>query len=59
MEQKYYKIRKKYLAAALGYIGFKYYKFNEGEKIIYSFEDTNKFRQALTKLTELKNEINQ
>lgn len=55
---EYYQINKKYLAFAIGFLGFQYYVFNreDGSKI-YSFEDTENFRRALTKLTELKKEF--
>lgn len=58
MEKKYYEIKKKYLAFALSYLGFRYYKFGTGEDTLYSFENTDEFRQALTGLTDLKNKIN-
>ncbi|URZ18785.1 hypothetical protein [Clostridium felsineum] len=50
-EEKYYIIKKKYLADALSFLGFRYYKFNN---VNYSFINTNKFREALTSLTDLK-----
>ncbi|AUN22533.1 hypothetical protein RSJ22_14245 [Clostridium botulinum] len=55
---KYYNIEKKYLALSLSYLGFKFYIFDkeDGTKI-YSFEDTEKFRMALTELTKLKNKL--
>lgn len=58
MEKKYYEIKKKYLAFALSYLGFRYYKFGTDEDTLYSFENTDEFRQALTGLTNLKNKIN-
>lgn len=58
--RKYYEIRKKYLAFSIAFLGFKYYTFDkeDGTKI-YSFEDTENFREALTGLMELKNRVGQ
>lgn len=56
--KKYYEIKKKYLAIAMSYLGFHYLKFGTGEDTLYSFENTDKFRQALTSLTNLKNQLN-
>lgn len=55
--KKYYPIEKKYLAEALSFLGFHYYKFTEN-KTIYSFEDTEKFRTGLNGLLELRNKLN-
>ena len=52
---KYFEIRKKYLAEALAFLGFKYYKFNTPEYTLYSFVDTEEFREALNDLLRLKN----
>jgi len=52
---KYFEIRKKYLAEALAFLGFKYYKFNTPEYTLYSFVDTEDFRKALNDLLRLKN----
>lgn len=55
---KYYNIEKKYLALSLSYLGFKFYTFDKEDGMkIYSFEDTEKFRMALTELTKLKNKL--
>lgn len=56
--RKYYEVKKKYLAFAISYLGFRYYTFDkeDGTKI-YSFEDTEDFRCALTSLMELKNRV--
>lgn len=57
-KKKYYNINKKYLAYAIGYLGFQYYAYDkeDGTKV-YSFKDTDAFRKALTSLTELKKEF--
>lgn len=50
-------IHKKYLADALSFLGFRYYKFydNHNPKIIkYSFIETEKFNNALNDILALK-----
>lgn len=51
------KINKKYLAEALSYLGFRYYKNGFGNDTTYSFERTDKFDQALTELNLLKDKL--
>lgn len=55
----YFEVRKKYLAQALSFLGFKYYKFtcNEGY-VLYSFAETNEFKDALNDLLHLKDKYN-
>lgn len=56
---EYYEVRKKYLAEALNFIGFRFYKFtNSKGETVYSFEDTEKFKRAINGLFELKQSIN-
>ena len=55
---KLYEVKKKYLADALSYLGFRYYKKGFGVNTIYTFENTEKFSKAMTKLNLLKEEIN-
>lgn len=51
----YFEVRKKYLAVALSFLGFKYYKFTSNEGyILYSFAETDKFKDALHDLLKLK-----
>ncbi len=57
MENKYTQINKRYLAEALAFLGFRYYKFNDNGQIIYSFENTEKFSLALVKLLNLRDEL--
>ena len=52
-------IHKKYLAEALSFLGFKYYKFNEfdnsGKQVVkYSFIETPDFNDAVDNLLALK-----
>lgn len=55
---EYYLVHKKYLAYSLSFLGFKYYKFNSiNGDVVYSFEDTERFRFALIELTNLKNNL--
>lgn len=55
---KYTTIEKKYLAEALSFLGFSYYKFGEGKETKYSFEETDNFKFALGELLKLRNTIN-
>lgn len=57
MNTKYTVIEKRYLANALSFLGFKYYKFGDGKETKYSFEETEKFKFALHELLELKNKL--
>lgn len=51
----YFEIRKKYLAQALSFLGFKYYMFTSKEGYtLYSFAETDKFKSALDELLLLK-----
>lgn len=52
-------IHKKYLAEALSFLGFRYYKFNECDQnnnqvIKYSFVETQEFNNAVNELLILK-----
>jgi len=54
---KTYEVRKRYLAEALSYLGFRYYKQGFGTDTVYSFEDTDKFSKAITELNQLKEKL--
>lgn len=54
---KTYEVRKRYLAEALSYLGFRYYKNGFGTDTIYSFENTEKFSKAMHELNQLKEKI--
>jgi len=54
---KYYEIKKKYLAQGMSFLGFKYMKFGFGADTIYGFENTPKFKTALLKFIELRNQL--
>ncbi|BDR74300.1 hypothetical protein K144316041_p21390 (plasmid) [Clostridium tetani] len=59
MNKNYFEVKNKYLAEALAFMGFKYYKFNgEDGKIIYSFQDTEKIKYVMECLIQLKRELN-
>ena len=59
IKNKYYEIKKRYLAEALSFLGMRYFKYNkEDGTIIYSFENTDDFNIALNELTKLKNKLN-
>lgn len=54
-------IHKKYLAEALSFLGFRYYKFYdkaEPETVKYSFVETEEFNKALNEILELKTKYN-
>ena len=54
---KMYEVKKKYLAEALSYLGFRYYKNGFGENTVYTFENTEKFSKAMHELNQLKEKI--
>ena len=54
---EFYEVKKRYLAEALSFLGFRYYKKGFGENTIYSFKNTEKFSKALNELTILKNKF--
>lgn len=54
---KTYEVRKRYLAEALSYLGFRYYKNGFGADTIYSFENTEKFNKAMHELNLLKEKL--
>lgn len=52
--KEYYQTKNEYLAKALNFLGFKYYKFNNETGIIYSFKITEDFNEVKEKFFELK-----
>lgn len=59
MDKEKYMIKKKYLAESMAFLGFKYYKEGYGKDTEYIFQNNHKFRQALTGLMQLKEEVGQ
>jgi len=56
---RYFIVRKKYLADALSFLGFKYYKFTEPNgSVYYSFENSDKLNEAMTELLSLQSRFN-
>lgn len=55
---KYFKVDNRTLANALNYCGFSYIRVGDREKPIYSFEDTEEFREALDTLNKLRRKNN-
>lgn len=56
--KEYKNIKKKYLAYALSFMGFRYMIFNrEDGKKEYAFENTDNFQMALNGLLQLKKQI--
>lgn len=56
---KYYAINNKYQADCLSWLGFHYMKFNSDEYgVVYSFERTKEFMEALTEIKQLRNKYN-
>lgn len=58
MEDKTYRvIKKKSLAEALNFLGFRYFKYQgEDGNFVYSFEETESFIETIEKLLKLKKE---
>lgn len=56
--KRFYNINKRYLAEGLSFLGFRYFKFQDAEgKQVYSFEDSEKFQEALAGLFTLKSNL--
>lgn len=55
--KNYYEIRKRYVADALSWLGYRYKKEGYGKDTIYKFEDTEEFNRALSGLMELRNKV--
>ncbi|APM37808.1 hypothetical protein [Clostridium kluyveri] len=49
-----FNINKKYMAMALSYLGYSFYKYNTKNGVVYSFERTPEFMECFYKLIELK-----
>lgn len=47
-------VKKKYLAFALSFLGFRYYKYDNPDGVSYSFEKTPEFDCALGELLNIK-----
>lgn len=57
-ESKYYVINDEYMAKALSYVGFQYVRFPDNELgEVYSFERSERFFKAMTKLVDLRKEF--
>ena len=57
MKKNYIEIKKVYLAEALSFLGFHYYKFTNLTETIYSFENTDKFQSAFKELIQLRDKL--
>ena len=56
--KKYFGINQKSMADALVFLGFNYMKFDDRKYgKVYSFENTDKLRKAISKLNNLKSEL--
>lgn len=55
---KYFKIENRTLATSLNYVGFSYIKIGDRENPIYSFIDSEEFREALDTLNVLRKKNN-
>ena len=58
MEKIYFSVNSKTLATALNYCGFSYLRVGDYNNPIYSFEDTDEFREALGILNNLRKKNN-
>lgn len=54
MNSKYFQTKSKTLAYALNYLGYSFYKFNDEEIIVYSFETDEEFYDKLDRLNMIK-----
>jgi hypothetical protein len=56
-ERKYFILHSKSIAQALNFLGFEFYVFSDrfSDGKIYSFENTDKFKEAYKELCELRN----
>lgn len=59
MDKEYIEIKNKYLAEALAFFNFKYYKFNNVQtgKTIYSFKNTEELKRMKDKLMKMKRNL--
>ena len=57
IKEKYCKIRSKYLAQGLAFLGFNYLKFGFGTDTTYGFINTDQFQIALKSFIELKRQL--
>jgi len=57
MNKKYIEVKKRYLAEALSFLGFHYFKFTNLTETVYSFENTDKFQYAFKELIQLRERI--
>ena len=55
---RYFKVDNRTLATALNYCGFSYIRVGDKENPIYSFEDTQEFRETLEILNKLRKKNN-
>ncbi|SHJ65477.1 hypothetical protein SAMN02745248_00600 [Hathewaya proteolytica DSM 3090] len=57
--EKFTVIEHKYLAEALAYLNFKYYKFTDEGKTYYSFKKNDEIIAAIATLRNLRKKFNQ
>lgn len=57
MEKEFYIVKKKYLADALSFLGYNYFKNGYGKNTTYSFKKTEDFLRALKLLLALKESV--
>lgn len=55
---KNYQIKNKYLAEAMSWLGFRYYKTGFGKDTIYTFIETEEFKKCLSDMLEYKQKNN-
>ena len=58
MNIKYTIIRNKYLADGLAFCGFNYQKYTNDGKIEFSFEETDKLKEAIFLINKIKQNNN-
>lgn len=57
MESKYTIIYKRSLADALNFMGLRSYVFTKDGKDVYSFEDNKRFKLALHRILQVRDEV--
>lgn len=51
---KYTVIRNRYLANGLAFCGFHYQKYNDNEKTVFSFKETEELQNAIHTINQLR-----
>lgn len=55
--KKYFKVTNLYLADALAFIGYKYFKNGFGKETTYTFQDTQQIQLAINELINMRKQL--